>query len=379
MYTIDLTLSAAILHRHSHTIATMRVSDLLPTQWGIYVFLFFLGVGCILGLGYACWVQPGLAIFNPAQPGNIVAWFSAVLWFFAALVCLTAFQVDRYTHSYRLSDIWLWAAFGCLLLSVDSACQVRYFLRDLLVQVSGTALYGNGDVWWISIYLLLFGMIGSRLLVEMRHHLLSCNLFFVAALSQILACCIALNLFDLPGKETLLPVLLRSGLEMLGAFFAAFSFSLFVRKMVLQLDSPKQVTTPKVTPQKVSPQKTPPKSKEKEKKKEEEKENVKIIDPKPEKKSKRSGPSRTCPIVFPAQGGEKIVKVEKIEPLSDGETLEKLKKPKKKAPPHEEEREDLEDFEDDTGEDNEDTSLEEEYEEEEYDQYDEMDDEEESL
>jgi len=311
----------------------------LPTRWGIYAFLFLLGIGCILGLEYACWVQPGLAILDPAQPGNLTAWFSSVLWFFAGLVCLTAFQLDRYTHAHRLSDIWLWAAFGCLLLSVDSACQVRVFLRDLLIQVTGTALYGNGDVWWISLYLLLFGMIGSRLLVEMRHHLLSCNLFFLAAMSQILACCIALNLFDLPGQETRLPVLLRGGLEMLGAFFAVFSFSLFVRNMVLQLDSPRQIPEQKV----IAP-KTPKKAKEKK----EEKEKAKPIEPKPEKpgKSKRPDPSRTCPIVFPAQGGEKIVKVEEIAPLSDEETLEKLKKTKKKAPlPEEEELGDLEEFE----------------------------------
>jgi len=350
----------------------------LPTRWGIYAFLFLLGIGCILGLEYACWVQPGLAILDPVQPGNLTAWFSSVLWFFAGLVCLTAFQLDRYTHAHRLSDIWLWAAFGCLLLSVDSACQVRVFLRDLLIQVTGTALYGNGDVWWISLYLLLFGMIGSRLLVEMRHHLLSCNLFFVAAMSQILACCIALNLFDLPGQETRLPVLLRAGLEMLGAFFAVFSFSLFVRNMVLQLDSPRQIPEPKITAPK-----TPKKAKEK--KEEKEKEKAKPIEAKPEKpsKSKRPDPSRTCPIVFPSQGGEKIVKVEKIEPLSDENTVEKLKKIRKNQAPKpqlrkEEEFEDLEDREVFDEEEN-DALFEDEYadEEEEYEyEYEEIDDEE---
>ena len=361
----------------------MRVSDLLPVQWGVYTSLFLLGIGCLLGLEYACWAHPdweekigqaSLAIFNPAQPGNLTAWFSSLLWFFAGLVCLTAFQLDRTTRSRRLSDIWLWAMFGCLLLSVDAACQVREFLRVLLIQVSGTALYGNGDVWWISLYLILFGMIGSRLLVEMRHHLLACNLFFLAALSQILACCLALHLFDLPGEETRLPILLRTGLEMLGAFFAVFSFLLFVRNMVLQIDADTQIPVPAPVPVpqktakpktevKAAPPKIAPVVSEPPAKKE------KPTDTKREKesKSKRSDSSRACPIVFPAQGGEKIVKVEEIAPLGDDETLEKLKKHRPKRPPPQpleeeeyEEIEELEEFDDSVEEEGDDVLFEEE-------------------
>ncbi|MCL2304689.1 MAG: hypothetical protein FWC43_05040 [Planctomycetaceae bacterium] len=353
----------------------MRVSDLFPTQWGVYVFLFLLGVGCVLGLEYACWMQPdwkaklglaSLAILDPAQPGNLTAWFSSVLWFLAGLVCLTAFQLDRYTHSRRLSDIWLWAMFGCFLLSVDSTCQVRDFLRDVLIKVSGTALYGNGDVWWISLYLILFGMIGSRLLVEMRHHLLSCNLFFIAALSQILACCIALNLFELPGKEARMPILLRTGLEMLGAFFAVFSIALFVRNMVLQMDfgTKKPIPGPQKKEGKVAQSKAA--------KKEREKVQDRPGETKREKKekSKRFDSSRTCPIVFPSQGGEKIVKVEEIEPLGDEETVEKLKKhPKKKPPKPQEEDEFSEVLEEWEELEESDDSAEEEYEEEEYEEY----------
>lgn len=316
----------------------MRVSDLLPTRWGAYLFLFLFGIGCVTGLLYACWTLPDREIFDPTRPGNLAAWFSAMLWFLASLICVTIFRLDRHARSRRLSDIWLWTVFGCLLLSADCACQVRDALRVVLVKLSGTTLYGNGDVWWIAVYLILFGMIGSRLLVEMRHHLLSCNTFFVAALSHILACCLALHLFDFSGQETRLPVLLRAGLEMLGAFFAVFSFSLFMRNMVLQIDFGSQImVTPKTVKTKTEIKVKPPKTVnvvvEPTAKKEKQKEKEKPVDVKPEVKSKPADPSRTCPIVFPSQGGEKIVKVKAIDPLDDEETLERLKKARTKKSP----------------------------------------------
>ena len=69
--------------------------------------------------------------------------------------------------------------------------------------------------------------------------------------------------------------------------------------------------------------------------------------PPPKTQGKQTDALRTCPIVFPSQGGEKIVKMEAIEPLRGDETLEKLKKgrkvkPSETPPPQEEEFEEPE-------------------------------------
>ena len=351
----------------------MRVSDLLPTRWGVYLFLFLSGIGCVTGLTYACLLLPEPAIFDPAQPGNLTAWFSSVLWFFAGMICVAIFRLDGYSRLRRLSDIWFWAVFGCLLLSADSACQVRDVLRVVLVKLSGTALYGNGDVWWISVYLIVFGMIGSRLLVEMRHHLLSCNTFFIAVLSHILACCIALRLFDLPAQQTRLPILLQAGLEMLGTVFAVFSFSLFLRSMVLQIDSGTKKTGMPKAEIKIGKSKTanvmsePTAKRKKRKDKEAERPS----------KDKTADVSRTCPIVFPSACGDKIVKVEAIEPLRDGELLEKLKATRqKKAPPPQEPVEVEFDDPDESFDEEDDDALLEGDESEEYEEYEEYEEEE---
>ena len=314
----------------------MSLSDLFPTRWGFFVFFLFAGILWILGLEYAYWQLPNwtaavgdteLKILDFTASGNLAGWFSTILWFYAATICFLLFQLDRKAFrssiatDYRLSDIWLWAVFGCLLLSVDATCQIREFLRIVLIKVSGTKLYGNGDVWWIAIYLVIFGMIGSRLLVEMRHHLLSCNTFFLSALAYLLACCLALNLLELPSKEERIPMMLRTGMEMGSALFAVFSFSLFARRMVLQIETGIKSPVKK---------KTRAKNKDTQIKKDK-KNNVSELTAstgtvsQTEERKLKTGTMRTCPIIFPTQGGEKIVKIEEIEPI-EIETLEKRKK-----------------------------------------------------
>ena len=319
----------------------MSLSDLFPTRWGFFVFFLFAGILWILGLEYAYWQLPNwtaavgdteLKILDFAASGNLAGWFSTVLWFYAATVCFLLFQLDRKAFrssiatDYRLSDIWLWAVFGCLLLSVDATCQVREFLRVVLVKVSGTKLYGNGDVWWIAIYLVIFGMIGSRLLVEMRHHLLSCNTFFLSAMAYILACCLALEMFELPGNETRLPVMLRTGMEMFCSLFAVFSFSLFARRMVLKIET--EIKQPAKKKSRAKNKET--QTAKKDKKSNESEPTTSITVTQVEDKKSKTG-TRTCPIIFPSQGGEKIVKIEEIEPL--GESQEKRKKIRPKPQP----------------------------------------------
>ncbi len=345
----------------------MQLTDLIPTRWWNYLLLLLFGVGCILGLEYLYWIEPGLLekISQPelssldfAVRGNLAAWFTSVLWTFAGLVCIVVFQIDRKSASteiasfHRLSDIWLWAAVGSLLLSVDSVCQIREFLRIVLVKLSGTSLYGNGEVWWVAVYVVLFGMIGSRLLVEMRHNLLACNTFFVAALSGLLACCLALDLLDLPVKDSRFPIALQTGLEMIGALFALFSFSLFTRMLLVRTVSGTIATTS-------LPEVAPPKKRSRASKKSTEKPEktpTVVVEPPPkeEKKTKSKGSaSRVLQIVHPAEHGEKIVKIGEIEPLDEEETLEKLKKirPKKpvkiEEPPEEIEEDFPEEFEED--------------------------------
>ena len=221
----------------------MLVSELIPKRIGIYLLFFLVGSGIITGLVCLDWKEPQLSeklgvvnieMFDFTVVGNLSDWFLSVLWFFNGVISLAGFKVGRLQDKSgsRLSDIWIWAVFGCVFLSIDSVCQVRELILTVLVNMSGTHLYGDGQIWWIALYAVFFGMIGSRLLVEMRHYLLSCNLFFAAGACQILAICIILRLLTIP-EHPRLEIMLHTAFEMFSSLFVLFSFGLYTRHTLM--------------------------------------------------------------------------------------------------------------------------------------------------
>lgn len=219
----------------------MSLFDLVPKKLYPYFLLFLLGSGGIVMLEYLHYIMPvcarflgvaQIAAFDFQAGGNLSEWFSANLWTLSSIVCLLAFFMGRSqekNHNYS-SDIWIWGAFACLYLSVDSVCRIRDLISDIGVKLSGTQLYGEGQIWWISLYTVVFGMIGSRLLVEMRHYLPSCNAFFVGSICHILHVCMDLKLFSLP-QSAEYELMSQSGLQMTGNMFLFFSFALYVRHL----------------------------------------------------------------------------------------------------------------------------------------------------
>ncbi len=221
----------------------MFVSELIPKKLGLYFLLFLLGIGMVAALEYShlmmpVWARflavPSIAAIDFNLPGNLSTWFSSNLWTFCGLVCLAAFLIGRFEERdrNRSGDIWLWGAIASFFLSVDSVCQIRVLLRDVLVKTSGTAIYGDGEIWWVGLYVIFFGMIGSRLLVEMRHYLPSCNAFFFAGMCHILAICVGLRVLEMPHGPQY-DLMIQTGLEMLGNVFALLAFSLYLRRIAI--------------------------------------------------------------------------------------------------------------------------------------------------
>ncbi|MGL6196727.1 MAG: hypothetical protein ACRC2T_18100, partial [Thermoguttaceae bacterium] len=151
-------------------------------------------------------------------------------------LCYVVFWTGRIQqrHRERLSDIWFFAALAAVYLSADSVCNIKAVLRNLLVNLSGNALYADGAIWWVAIYVIIFGMIGSRMLVEMRHYLASCNALFAAATCQILAVCAELRLLEFHSSRynSDFNVMFIAGMEMLSALFMFLSVGLFARHMI---------------------------------------------------------------------------------------------------------------------------------------------------
>ena len=76
----------------------------------------------------------------------------------AALLVYTVrrHRTDDYQGRYR---VWLWAA-GCwFLMATDQAASLREGFRDVMIALTGTPLLGDGSLWWVVVYVLVFGAV----------------------------------------------------------------------------------------------------------------------------------------------------------------------------------------------------------------------------
>ncbi|HBT76072.1 MAG TPA: hypothetical protein DEB39_03915 [Planctomycetaceae bacterium] len=250
---------------------TCLLSDLIPQRHGTYWFFGLLSVGGMAVLSYGYMKMPqlaekcGLERLGPLDletPGSLFSWWMAVLWLLAAVTAWFIFQHSR-TPAFqeivntknetvggenshpggdaanrggsRLADIWLWAGLGCLFLSIDETVRFRELLRELLLMHGGARFNDGGDFWWIGIYFLFFfGLIGTRLVVEMRRFFPAMNFFLAAMLFFVAASAVQLGAFDENDRfspEELL--MLCCSAEMGAILLLLISFAVYARFLVL--------------------------------------------------------------------------------------------------------------------------------------------------
>lgn len=111
----------------------------------------------------------GLRALELGAPESLGRWFTSLLLLAAAAGSLVVYtlrrhRTDDYQGRYR---VWLWAS-GCyVLLAADTAAPLDAVARAMMLHWTGTPLWGNGDAWWLGAGGLLFGAVGSRLLVDL--------------------------------------------------------------------------------------------------------------------------------------------------------------------------------------------------------------------
>ena len=161
----------------------LRLLDLVPRRMVSLVFLLTAGAAILVGLeaSYA-WMldrvangRAAVAALDLAAKGSLGCWFSALMLLAATAVailvyCVRRHRTDDYQGRYR---IWLWAAACWFLMATDQAASLRDAFRDLMIGLTGTTLVGDGSLWWVILYVLIWGAIGSRLLIDMRSSRLS--------------------------------------------------------------------------------------------------------------------------------------------------------------------------------------------------------------
>lgn len=220
-----------------------EITDLIPKGLGAYWLVFFLGVLSIGGLEFAFHKMPELAEkigvesigpLDLSLRGNLLDWGLSILLFMAACLSLFNFHAGRrYQDPASRVNAWFWWAVILVFLSMDVQIRFRETLRDILIAVSGTMVYQDGTVWWLSLYGFLAAVIGTRLFLDLSRYAPSLGLYLLAASGAVAGVLIRLELLPVPldGREI---IMLESALQGFVVLLLFLSFALFARRQVFR-------------------------------------------------------------------------------------------------------------------------------------------------
>lgn len=217
-----------------------RITDLVPRRTKTFVQVFFSGcaVVAILELLYAgmplvsnLTTDGRVATFDLDGEGSLAVWFSTFTLTLASAMALLVALVRREQGvgrgGYR---IWLWAAACWLGMGIDECASVHEAFKELMSHTTGHRLLGQGVIWWVLGYGLVLGIVGLRLLWDMRNcrgsvaALLATAAFYMTAVLAEMAWILPQQ--NLPG------VMLEEGCEMLGNLCLLLSMGLHARHLL---------------------------------------------------------------------------------------------------------------------------------------------------
>jgi hypothetical protein len=222
----------------------LRLSDLIPRRFLVLFSLFVAGAAVIAGLetGYTWMCQRAaagnalVAALDVEAKGSLACWFSSLLLLAVAAGSLAVYSIrrhrtDDYQGRYR---IWLWAAGVWFLAATDQAASLHEWFQRTMISLSGTTLVGDGAAWWLVVYAVLVGAIGSRLFLEMRPSRLST----VSLAAALAACGLAVSArwnWAFP-QNTVAAVLLETSCEMAGCLLLLLTVTLYARHILLDAE-----------------------------------------------------------------------------------------------------------------------------------------------
>jgi len=234
----------------------LRMVDLVPRRVATFILLFLTGliVVAALELAYSWASTPAMleitsdgrpiAAFDLDSEGSLAVWFSSITLFISALVAvliyaIRRFKTDDYQGYYR---IWLWAAACWLLMSIDETSSLHEGFKEMMKRVTGTAILGDGSIWWVAPYFFLLGAVGSRLLFDMRECRTSSIAFVGTAVCFAVAVLAQLG-WILPdtwksaeGAIGARGVMLEEGAEMVGNLLLLLAMGLHARYVIFDAE-----------------------------------------------------------------------------------------------------------------------------------------------
>jgi hypothetical protein len=159
-------------------VSETRVADLLPTRvYGICVLLLC-GLTAIAGVELLYTFLPdwlakfgaaGASALDVSARGSLCGWLSSVLLGMCAVLAVMVYiirrhKMDDYRGRYRL---WLWAAAGLMLASIDAIAGLRGIVDVVAVYFSRMRLVNQPTGWSMTAIALFGGLLGVRVLIDL--------------------------------------------------------------------------------------------------------------------------------------------------------------------------------------------------------------------
>lgn len=224
------------------TITEKRLIDIIPTSY-ITLSLLFLGAAAIIGgLEAAYYWMPqiapqtsdgAVAALDLDSEGSLSTWFSTATLSMAFLVGLMVYWVrkqreDDYHGRYR---IWLWASLCWLVMSIDEGASLHEGFKELMTLSTGNRIWGDGSLWWAGPYAFVLGVVGIRLLLDMRPARMPIFTLLLAGACYAVGVVAQLGFIfpDALAKA----IMVEEGAEMAGHFMLLFCMLVSARYMIL--------------------------------------------------------------------------------------------------------------------------------------------------
>ena len=202
-----------------------RITDLVPRRKLVIAAWLTLAVSCIAGLEWLYAWMPSIAAqttdgriaaFDLDGEGSLAAYFSSIVLFLAGWTAILIFtlrrhRLDDYRARYR---IWLWAALAWFTMSMDESGSLHEGFKEFMSYTTGSRLYGDGSLWWVLAYGATLGVIGLRLLWDMRSYRPSTTAISLSAVCFLVAVIVQLELV-MPQRGAQ-AVMVEEGCEMAG-------------------------------------------------------------------------------------------------------------------------------------------------------------------
>ncbi len=230
--------------------ARARLTDVVPQRpMAVFALLLLLAssVAVIVALDASLFPRgapdsPAAAMgVRPAE--NLAAWFASSVLLLSGCAALIVFTVrrhrmDDYHARYR---IWLWAAAGCLLMSVEAAGGVLAPACDLLTRTTGW--HGTGQWAWIAPIVVLAVFVGLRLLLEVKECRVALACLLLAGVGPIMEATAPSDMVTWGGAVDV--GVAGGGIAMAACACLLLGFLLYARHVVLEADGRMVATSSK--------------------------------------------------------------------------------------------------------------------------------------